>query len=389
MSNSFTAASSIARSLGQAVAAVSAWVPTRGPTRSDDVTAEFVTAHLGGNVPGAQCEAVVSLDGTTGTTDRRRLALEWNTDGAAAGLPASVFVKSTPLTMKNRLMVAPLDMSANEVRFYRDIRPNLNGHAPKSWFTYSGPGARHILILEDLVDRGCRPYALTDDCSVEHARAVLVAQASLHAAMWASPRLSTDLRWVKRWSERPGYAALIHMYRRSRRRYIEDGGPRLTREARRLAAALDRHDWALYREMERGPLTVLHGDPHFGNTYALPNGEAGLLDWQVVWQGPGLRDVTYFLLSALEPAVRRAHERELLQAYLDALAEAGIDPPSLDEAYDRYCLFAAETFDAGCLLATWPGLQAPENVEAVMSRGLAALEDLDSADAVERAAARS
>ncbi|MET7769485.1 hypothetical protein [Nocardia sp. NPDC005366] len=387
MTRLLATAASTARSLGQLAAAASAWVPTNGPTSPAEVTARFVTDHLGA-AAGAECTEVVPLDGSTGTTDRRRFALRWNAAGSAAGLPDSVFVKSTPLSLKNRLMVAPLDMSVNEVRFYREIRPQLDGHAPRSWFTHSGPGARHLLILEDLIAGGCRPYALSDNCSIDHARAVLLAQASLHASMWDSPRLRTDLRWVKRWSERPGYSALVYMYRRGRRKFLEANGEHASAEAHRLGEALDRHADVLYRELEQGPLTVLHGDPHFGNTYALPDGQAGLLDWQVIWQGPGLRDVAYFMLSALEPDVRRANERELLRTYLDALAERGIDPPDFDSAYERYRLFAAELFDAGCLLATWPGLQSPENVDAVVSRGMAALEDLDITGAVERAAAR-
>ncbi|MGB8403189.1 MAG: phosphotransferase [Mycobacterium sp.] len=379
---------STARSIGQAALAISPWVPTRGPSTSASVTAQLITDEFGRRTPGAVCDSAVPLDGTTGTTDRRRLGLRWNDTGTAADLPKSVFVKSTPLSAKNRLMVAPLDMSVNEVRFYRQIRPELDGHAPKCWYTYSGPGARHLLVLEDLVAQGCTPYALADHCEVEHARAVLVAHAALHAPMWDSPRLQTDLRWAKRWSQRPGYAALLLMYRRGRNAYIKSGRRELDATAHHLVEVLNRHDTALYRALEQGPSTILHGDPHLGNTYSLPNGEAGLLDWQVVWQGPGMRDVTYFLLSALDPDERRKSQDGLIRTYLDALAERGVTAPSFDAAFQQYRLFAAELFDAGAILATWPGLQAPQNVEAVLRRGTSCFTDLDVADAVKQAAAR-
>lgn len=31
--------------------------------------------------------------------------------------------------------------------------------------------------------------------------------------------------------------------------------------------------------------TLLHGDPHIGNTYLVPTGEVGFLDWQVARHG--------------------------------------------------------------------------------------------------------
>jgi Ecdysteroid kinase-like family len=375
---------STARALGQLGLSLSPWVPASGPSRSGDVDAAFITRHIAAGVPGAACEGVRPLDGTTGTTDRRRLGLTWNDAGTEAGLPGTVFVKSTPLGAKNRAMVGPLDMAVNEARFYNEVRPALGDGAPSSWYAHAGPGARHLLVLEDLVARGCTPFALSDECTIEHARAVVVTQASLHAAMWESTRFATDLAWVKRWSERPGYAILTSFYRRGRRGAIKTDRPEITPAVRRLAAALDAHAGALYAMMEDGPLTFLHGDPHFGNSYTTADGGAGYLDWQVVWQGPGLRDITYFLTGALEPALRRSCERELLQHYLDELGRLGVsDVPALDVAFERYRCFAAEAWDAGAMTVAWPGLQAPENVDAAFRRGCAAVEDLEVATAIE------
>ena len=377
---------STVRALGHVSLALSPWVPRHGPTRASHVTAEFVRTHVGGGVRGAVCERVVPLDGTAGTTDRRRLGLFWNEAGSAARLPASVFVKSTPLSAKNRTMVAALDMAVNEVRFYRGIRSVMGEHTPRAYFTYAGVGARFLLVLEDLVAQGCRPYALADECSVEHAAAVLDAQATLHAAMWNTPRFATDLRWVKRWSERPGYGVLVRFYRRGRKGALAQERTEITPAVRRVAAALDAHATDFYRHFERGPLTLLHGDSHLGNTYALPDGRAGYLDWQVVWQGPPLREVAYFLISGLEPERRRAVERELIEQYLEMLAQRGGTPPPFAEAFAQYRRFAAEIWDAAAMTIAWPGLQAPENVDASFRRVCIAVEDLDVAEAVERSA---
>jgi aminoglycoside phosphotransferase (APT) family kinase protein len=180
---------------------------------------------------------------------------------------------------------------------------------------------------------------------------------------------------------------LKSFYRQGRKKALKLDRPDITPAVRRLASALDRHADTFYREFEAGPLTLLHGDSHLGNTYRLADGRAGLLDWQVVWHGPGLREISYFITAGLEPEIRRTHERELVDRYLEALRSRGVDDvPSSAEAFDRYRLFAAEAWDATAMTIAWPGLQAPENMEAGWRRASLAIEDNDVASAVERTA---
>jgi hypothetical protein len=373
------------KAIGQLVAAVLPWTPVRTPSKADDVTEEWLTAHLTKKAPGAVALSVTPRDGTTGTTDRRRLTVEWNEAGKAAGMPSQLFVKSTPLTAKNRAMVAALDMAVNEVRFYRQVAGELDRVAPRAWFARAGVGARFLLILEDVVAQGARPYALADRCEIEHARGLVETFAGLHSRFWSSPRFTTDLRWARTWSARPGNAILRLFYRRGRRSALALDRPETTAAVRAVAAKLDAHSDAYYHEFESGPLTLLHGDSHLGNTFSMPDGRSGLLDWRVVWRGPGLREVTYWMTTGLEPDVRRAHERELLDRYLDALRAAGVDEvPDLELAFERYRLFSAEAWDAAAMTIAWPGLQAPENAEAAWRRACVAVEDLDTAAVLNR-----
>ncbi|MBJ7336474.1 phosphotransferase [Mycolicibacterium sp.] len=373
-----------ARALGQIVAAVSPRVPTGGPSKSTDVTARWLTERLGKPVGGVALSAR-SLDGTTGTTDRRRVVVEWDPSGKDAGLPSNLFVKSSPLAAKNRVMVAALDMAVNEVKFYQQASVALDGIVPKSWYSYAGVGARFLIVLDDLVAQGARPYALADRCEIDHARGVIDAFATLHSQFWESPRLDRELSWARTWSTRPGNQVLKLFYSRGRRGALRLGRPEVTPAVRAVAAALDDHVDAYYREFESGPLTLLHGDSHLGNTYAMPDGRSGLLDWQVVWQGPGLREVAYWMTSGLDPDVRRKHDRELLERYLEGLRSGGVaEVPTLDAAYERYRLFAAEAWDATAMTIAWPGLQAQENSEAAWRRACVAVEDLETAKLLNR-----
>ena len=371
--------------VGELVAAVLPTLPSSGPTSAGQVTAPWLTKHVAAAVPGAAAQRVSPLDGTTGTTDRRRLAVEWNQLGRDAGLPAHLFVKSTPLTAKNRTMVAALGMARNEARFYDEVADELGGVAPRAWYARSGVGARFLIVLDDLIAAGGRPYALSDHCDITHATGLIDAFATLHARFWESPRLRGDLSWVRTWSTRPGYGVLKAFYARGRRGALQLDRPEATPAVHAVGAALARHAGAYYREFESGPLTLLHGDSHLGNTFAWPDGRSGLLDWQVIWQGPGLREVSYWMTTGLEPEVRREHQRDLIARYLDGLRAGGVvEVPILDAAFERYRLFAAEAWDATAMTINWPGLQAQENADAGYRRTCAAVDDLETAALMNR-----
>ncbi|WP_286199015.1 phosphotransferase [Mycolicibacterium sp. ELW1] len=300
--------------------------------------------------------------------------------GVAAGLPAQLFAKSTPLSVKNRTMVATLGMAVNEARFYNQAADDLNGVAPHAWYAHAGAGARFLIVLDDIVAAGGRPYALADRCDLAHAQGLVDAFATLHAQFWESPRLLGDLSWVRTWSTRTGYGMLKLFYARGRRGALRRDRLEVTPAVRAVCAALDRHAEAYYREFEAGPLTLLHGDSHLGNTFAWPDGRSGLLDWQVIWRGPGLREVSYWMTTGLEPELRRTHERELIARYLDGLRAGGVDAvPSNDVAFDQYRLFTAEAWDATAMTVNWPGLQEQKNTDAAFRRACVAVDDLQTA----------
>ena len=96
------------------------------------------------------------------------------------------------------------------------------------------------------------------------------------------------------------------------------------------------------------PATLLHGDSHLGNTFSYPDGRAGFFDWQVICRGHGLREVAYFFLTAADVAMREAHERDIVNLYVDELERRGI---AIDrkKAWIDYCLFALDRLDAGIM----------------------------------------
>ena len=98
--------------------------------------------------------------------------------------------------------------------------------------------------------------------------------------------------------------------------------------------------WARYigtlTESSFAPPTLLHGDPHIGNTYVLPDQTVGFLDWQMVRRGNLSLDLGYFLQGALTIEDRRRSERDLLEEYRGALHLPADEMPTAEDIWLRY-----------------------------------------------------
>jgi 5-methylthioribose kinase len=148
--------------------------------------------------------------------------------------------------------------------------------------------------------------------------------------------------------------------------------------APRIVAARDRLDaFSAAR-----PRTLIHGDSHSGNLYFVGD-DVGFLDWQIAQCGPGMRDVTYFLISSLETDLRRNHERALIGHYLDELSRHGVAAPSHEDAWREHRLHAFHTWIATVVTAAAATLQVETIARAGVARSSCALVDLDSLAALD------
>ncbi len=103
-----------------------------------------------------------------------------------------------------------------------------------------------------------------------------------------------------------------------------------------------------------------------------------------------LRDVSYFLTMSVDIEERRAHERDLLRGYLDALRAHGGVEISFDDAWAAHRLQASYTVVA-TFLAYMPSYASGDGVglgNALLARADAAIEDLEVVDAVRAALPR-
>lgn len=344
-------------------------------TTIDDVTPEWLHARLAGHFPDVVVDSMSFGDRTDGTATRLQLHVRY-APGRDYGLPNQFYLKAL-------LGPPPADITslyACEVEFFRTMYPDLTIETPRLFGCDFDPDSGHFyLLMEDITARDARFGWATRPCSVAETAAVLESAAELHAKYWQSPRLGREFSWL----ETPLKGRTADFFRTDcpaimLREYeispykaaIFDPSDYYTPE--RLWKAL----WTLQEINEADVPTVLHGDIHVGNTYFLPSGAGGILDWQMMRIGCWAHDVTYMIVTALTPEDRRAHEEELIRGYMDALQRRGISPPDWEQAWERH----RQNVVWGILmwLATPTPLYDVPRLEAYLQRHRAAAEDLDS-----------
>jgi hypothetical protein len=344
---------------------------TTDPAR--DLDAARVGRLLAVDRPGVVVTEVVPADETQGSASRLRLDVEY-APGHDGGLPRRLFLKRNLATF-----AFPVEMYSTEVRFYRDLLPELAIEHPAVYAIDHEDGAVEFSILmEDLALRpSARLGIATEPATVADVRGLLTTLARLHAPFWDSPRLDRDLRWL----DRPDDSVTV--------RFWQQIGPRLVRRHLETGHRAELVDparwpqdrmWAAFARLQSanatGPRTVLHGDVHAGNVYYLDGAPGGLVDWQLMLQGSWALDVGYLLQTALEPDARAAHERDLLAGYLDDLGRLGVAPPSFADAWARYR--QQPIWGVLMWLITPNGVHADEVQDLSLARCLAAGEHLDT-----------
>jgi aminoglycoside phosphotransferase (APT) family kinase protein len=237
-----------------------------------------------------------------------------------------------------------------------------------------------LMIMEDVVARGADPRDSTRPMTVDQVASGVRGLAKLHGEFWGD-RITGDpaLSWVEPFVAFAGleYAPLEIAYQR-----LGDSVPAEIPGMTGTDLFVD--IWARYiGTLTEAPQTLLHGDPHIGNTYVLPDDTVGFLDWQMVRRGNFALDLGYFLQGALTIEDRRRSERDLVEEYRGALSLSAHDMPSVDEVWLRYR--ASVAHGLAIWMATLSGGDAWQGAEiclALAQRYAAAFVDLDTRGAL-------
>jgi Ser/Thr protein kinase RdoA (MazF antagonist) len=252
---------------------------------------------------------------------------------------------------------------------------------PKAWYadfegTGRGEDDRYVMVLEDLEASGCR-FPTRDDADIEARIFDIVEQlARLHAQYWQSPRFGArgDLSWIPRGTASGnGGANFVQMA-------LDNLTDRLPEGFAKVAETYITHAEDVLRLYREGECTLVHGDPHLGNLFVDGTDPTltGFLDWAVVSNAPGIRDVAYVLSASTPTELRRAHEPALLARYREVLAEHGVTLDA-DLAWEQYRLFTIYGWCAATCTAAMGSKWQPEHIGlGGTERSTIAALDLDS-----------
>jgi hypothetical protein len=335
------------------------------PKTPEEITADWISEAFAPRFPGAHASAVEVVDAHSGTTGRARLRIDWKEDG---GAPSSVFAKLAPTDEIQREMVITTGMGKREARFYHDLAADMPVRvaAPYS-ATWTDDGGEYLMLMEDLGESGCSIPRRSDPEVPDYARWMMDALAQLHAHFRASPRFGADLSWI----DPPMQSDFGPLMVRSA---VEQFGDEMPPEFHEMARIYCDHNEAVGERLDAGTQTLIHGDSHLGNLF-LDGERIGFLDWACLCRAPGLRDVAYFLCNSIPTELRRSDERALLDRY-----RAGLDdPPSADDAFRDYRLYAICSWVAATVTAAAGSRMQPIEIGmSSMRRATDALIDLET-----------
>lgn len=344
------------------------------PKDWDEITPGWMTAALSGHHPDAVVDAVRIDMRDDGTNRRARLAVTYS-----SGIgPTTVFAKA--VDPDHKILIKMTSGLLHEPRLF-----NCGVDLPLEHPTvYAAPideaDEDFLLVMEDLTARGADPRDATRPLTVDEAASGVCGLARMHGKYW-DKRLSDNpaLGWLEPFLPWDGME--IAPLPAALERLGDDAPDEVM--ALTIEGLID-EIWKPYiRSLTRSPQTLLHGDPHIGNTYLLPSGEVGFLDWQVARRGNWSLDLGYFLQGALTIADRRSSEQALLVEYRDALGLPADELPSMDEIWLRYRASVAHGLTLWLCTASAGELwQRPDIALALAQRYSAAYADLQTAAAI-------
>jgi hypothetical protein len=354
------------------------------PASGDAITVDWLTAVLCRDVPDAEVLSFNTSNGSRGTSTRVAIRVDYNEAGTQAGLPTELFAKTTT-SLSQRILLGGAKMIDGETHFFMDFRPNVEMEAPLGYWGAVDPASwRSIALMEDIAaTRGAVFIEPNAPIARDQIEDLVRNLARLHGTFWKHPSIAG----LKNPNDMlDAVLSAIDMKKRCAvglERAKEVIPTSLHGQSERLWAGVERSLDIATKDM---PPTLLHGDPHIGQTYVTGDGRMGFADWQVVMQGGWAHDFAYTVNSGCEPEDRRAWDRELLEAYLEELGRSGGEVPSFDDAWLAYrqqsmFAYAAWAFTIGRAVYQ-PKMQSVETCLTLLKRITTALDDNDSLGAL-------
>lgn len=318
--------------------------------------------------------------------------LEVELDGDPAGAPRTIYAKMPPPELATRAFANAMGFWEAEVLFCQRLASRVPVATPRV-YAAAHRGARFVLLLENLHERPGTQLFVNRDMAAgstpELSRRCLESFARLHAAFWNLPAAERESLLPLRLHAHlaPGARARSRALAQAAIAPTHRKAPDLFRAehvalCRRALAKWDRLVDAWFAE----PLTLVHGDSHLANCFEHPSADRpgetaiGLIDFQGVHWGQGVRDVQYHLIDSLEPDVLAGCERALVDDYVAVLRQHGVELDR-ERAWTQYRALSLQTLVVAMVSLGLGSLtEREETMRTVLRRSVAAIERLAFGD---------
>jgi hypothetical protein len=301
----------------------------------EDITPQWVEGVLKGSKALEPDVSVTSLnierigEGVGILSILQRVTPSYSKDTKA---PKSIVVKYPTDDPTQRFTADALAFYIRELVFYKECAPDAPFGTAKCYGqAIAGDNTDFTIVMEDIGH--LRSLNQLEGVSLSDSKVLLEKLADFHAMWWGSPKLANYATTFQPISN-PTYHAVLPMLWTGGWPVVEEHAGHLIPENVREIGAMwaEKCQWMLDNLMT--PTTLCHGDYRADNI--MFNGsEPTVIDFQIIGTGSGIYDVGYFISQSIDTSVRRGHDRELLNVYLDRLEKHGIEVDR-EEAWRQY-----------------------------------------------------
>ena len=326
--------------------------------------------------------SALDIRSTSSNCNNVVVQLEYNNK---SDLPEQLFIKLPMPDLGTRWFFGVIESWQLESYFCRHVAPHVPLRTPKTYATHS-QGTRFFLAQENLhLDPEVQLFTNTEMINGPSLAIVyrcLDAFAQLHACHYGiSPKqrekilpldrhlfLGPKLRHVSRTLNQMGLGPCVKAC-----------GDVIPDEVVALYKKTLKNWDTLLDHWFSGPLSLLHGDSHIGNFF-ISGDDMGMLDFQAVHWGKGIRDVQYFLIDSLPADILASHEQDLVKYYVERRAVHG-EPIQFDATWQEYRGFTYHTLMTIVVSIGFGALNEAHGsyMKDVLRRSIAAVERVDYA----------
>lgn len=295
------------------------------PAQVDDITVDWLNQVLGDDFGTIESFGAAHFGEGVGILgELARLSLTYS-PGASG--PATIVAKCASPEEANQFLAVAMGFYTREVNFYRELASNVAIRVPKPFHVdASETGVPFVLLIEDITNAHT-PDQLAG-ISVDEAKSIISAIAPLHIQFWGKQDDLAELDWLPPMNNdmyKGGQPMATAMFPA----FAEHYGKEISPDAlAAIGVACERYAEMLDYVTSIGQATATHTDCRAENyLFGGPDGDDAItvIDFQLSTRHIGMWDVANLVAGSMPTDVRRAHEGELLQHYVDTITAAGID----------------------------------------------------------------